>query len=152
MTIILNNTVKNLDELLWKISETEGLDNVVLIHSLLVCAAEYCETKYNIEILSEIFENGELRDRDLEGKSDLFRRIYYYFRSNVRHGVDGEDSPMNMQSEMPFQIEEGLRLSGLSDEELLNIVKCSFHRSINISLPSAYIQNEHFKRETHNTH
>jgi hypothetical protein len=114
---------QELYDLVWGISETRGVENVRLVHSILVEVCRHLEKQRGDDILSEIIQ---LLDKPhdsevMRTKEYLFFLVYHNFLTNIRHGIDPPDSSLEMQSCLPCFIEENLQKAGISDWEIYDI-------------------------------
>ena len=136
-----------LRELVLDISDIRGVENVRIVHSVLVEACRYFEKKMAANILDDIMHmlqkdfNGQKHDEHNQ-REWIVCNIYYKFYFNIFHEIDGPDSLLIMQEELPCGINETLRMHGLTEWERYDIFSrglknVDINRNASNSLPLA---------------
>jgi hypothetical protein len=113
-----------LREVVLGVAETRGVENIRLVHSILVECCNYLTKRDGRDVLSEMKQLvQEPYDEEFIRKKDyLFAFTYYDLRKNIFHEIDPPDAPLNMQAELPCGIDENFRMGGATIWEAYDVI------------------------------
>lgn len=140
---------EKLRELVLEISDTRGVENVRIVHSVLVECCHYLSKQIGQDILPQMMAliEAPYDENNWEGRTFIYKMIAYKLRTNIFYEIDGPDSLLIMQEELPGGIDEILSMDGLTEWERYDIFSRGVQNVDINRLPKIYQRNAHVIHE-----
>jgi hypothetical protein len=141
-----SDIAQKLTDILWTVAATRGVENIKLIHSILVETCAFYERSLGTKIYEKVMELEKYPkiDKSIE---QPYRDLYYLFGANIFSPISNPDDPLDNQTEIPFAIEEKLRNRGVSEWDIYSIFLRGIENKDRNRLHAIYSDNEYIKKE-----
>ena len=141
---------KSLWDLVYVLSETRGLENLRLVHSLIIEACLLYSARCGYDVYSELLAVVEAPGSsfaDVAYRERWFARLYLFLSVNSRHPIKPPEDRDNLQETPFYEICAMLFHSGAESAEVYSVFQRTVANVKHRALPAIYLQNAHVLNE-----